>query len=186
MQILQLSVYHLLSGLFRQLLSWVIQTVGWMVDIKEGFFSMVGWLPLGHDHLTQIFRVQTGTCIIMVHGLLFSGERDVCKNSMKDSSQIIMLTTNKHYKGPRGVRLKVATHIYIYIVRHVHTHTHTHIYIYMWASALCIRFTIIPPRLTDQCNFITILLVTREPEQTTLLFWSHMAFTQPTGDSRLF
>ena len=31
-------------------------------------------------------------------------------------------------------------------------------------------FTIIPPRLTDPCNFITVLLVTREPEQTTLLF----------------
>ena len=33
-------------------------------------------------------------------------------------------------------------------------------------------FTIIPPRLTDPCNFNTVLLVTREPEQTTLLFWS--------------
>ena len=31
-------------------------------------------------------------------------------------------------------------------------------------------FTIIPPRLTDQRNFITVLIVTREPEQTTLLF----------------
>ena len=31
-------------------------------------------------------------------------------------------------------------------------------------------FTITPPRLTDPCNFITVLLVTREPEQTTLLF----------------
>ena len=31
-------------------------------------------------------------------------------------------------------------------------------------------FTIIPPRLSDPCNFITVLLVTREPEQTTLLF----------------
>ena len=28
----------------------------------------------------------------------------------------------------------------------------------MWASALCIRFTIIPPRLTDQRNFITVLM----------------------------
>ena len=27
-------------------------------------------------------------------------------------------------------------------------------------------FTIIPPRLSDPCNFITVLLVTREPEQT--------------------
>ena len=31
-------------------------------------------------------------------------------------------------------------------------------------------YTIIPPRLLDPCNFITVLLVTREPEQTTLLF----------------
>ena len=31
-------------------------------------------------------------------------------------------------------------------------------------------YTIIPPRLSDPCNFITVLLVTREPEQTTLLF----------------
>ena len=31
-------------------------------------------------------------------------------------------------------------------------------------------FTIIPPHLTDPCNFNTVLLVTREPEQTTLLF----------------
>ena len=30
--------------------------------------------------------------------------------------------------------------------------------------------TLIPPRLTDQRNFITVLIVTREPEQTTLLF----------------
>ena len=29
-------------------------------------------------------------------------------------------------------------------------------------------FTIIPPRLTDHSNFITVLIVTREPEQTTL------------------
>ena len=33
-------------------------------------------------------------------------------------------------------------------------------------------FTIIPPRLLDPGNFITVLLVTQEPEQTTLLFWS--------------
>ena len=30
--------------------------------------------------------------------------------------------------------------------------------------------TLIPPCLTDQRNFFTVLLVTREPEQTTLLF----------------
>ena len=30
--------------------------------------------------------------------------------------------------------------------------------------------TLIPPCLTDQRNFITVLIVTREPEQTTLLF----------------
>ena len=55
--------------------------------------------------------------------------------------------------------------------------------------------TLIPSRLSDSCNFLTVLIVTRQPEQTTLLFWSaacgvtryalrHMAFTQPTGDSR--
>ena len=33
-------------------------------------------------------------------------------------------------------------------------------------------FTVIPPRLSDPCNFITVLLVTREAEQTTLLFRS--------------
>ena len=42
----------------------------------------------------------------------------------------------------------------------------------VWASALCIRFTIIPPCLTDPRSFITVLIVTREREQTTLLFWS--------------
>ena len=31
-------------------------------------------------------------------------------------------------------------------------------------------FTVIPPRLTDPRSFVTVLLVTREPEQTTLLF----------------
>ena len=31
-------------------------------------------------------------------------------------------------------------------------------------------FTIILPRLTDQCNFITVLIVTREPEQTSFCF----------------
>ena len=30
--------------------------------------------------------------------------------------------------------------------------------------------TLIPPCLTDQRNFITVLIVTREPEQTTFLF----------------
>ena len=98
-------------------------------------------MPLGHDHQTQIFRVQTGTCIIMVHGLSFSGERDVCKNSMKDSSQIIMLTTNKHYKGPRGgggggggdlkwqhIYSETCTHAQTYI--YIYTHTHGQLYAY--------------------------------------------------------
>ena len=31
--------------------------------------------------------------------------------------------------------------------------------------------TVIPTRLSDSCSFITLLLVTREAEQTTLLFW---------------
>ena len=44
-------------------------------------------------------------------------------------------------------------------------------------------FTVIPPRLTDPCSFITVLLVTREPEQTTLLFWSAACSVTPeTGE----
>ena len=44
-------------------------------------------------------------------------------------------------------------------------------------------FTIIPPRLTDPCNFITVLLVTRELEQTMLLllFWSAACCVTPHG-----
>ena len=42
-------------------------------------------------------------------------------------------------------------------------------------------FTTIPPRLTDPCSFITVLLVTREPEQTTLLFWSATCSVTPHG-----
>ena len=42
-------------------------------------------------------------------------------------------------------------------------------------------FTIIPSRLSDPCNFITVLLVTREPEQTTLLFWSATCCVTPHG-----
>ena len=41
-------------------------------------------------------------------------------------------------------------------------------------------FTIIPPRLSDPRNFITVLLATREPaEQTTLLFWSAACSVKP-------
>ena len=40
--------------------------------------------------------------------------------------------------------------------------------------------TLIPPCLTDQCNFITVLIVTREPEQMTLLFWSAACGITPT------
>ena len=61
-----------------------------------------------------------------------------------------------------------------------------------WFSFLCEQvlfvyvFTLIPPHLTDQRNFITVRIVTREPEQTTLLFWSAACGVtpQPTGDSR--
>ena len=49
-------------------------------------------------------------------------------------------------------------------------------------------FTIIPPRLTDQRNFITVLIVTREPEQRPLLFWSAACGVTPnrlhTADRR--
>ena len=46
-----------------------------------------------------------------------------------------------------------------------------YIYIYICEQVLFVYvYTIIPPRLSDPCNFITVLLVTREPEQTTLLF----------------
>ena len=38
-------------------------------------------------------------------------------------------------------------------------------------------FTVIPPQLSDPCNFITVPLVTREAEQTTLLFWSVPSWT---------
>ena len=41
--------------------------------------------------------------------------------------------------------------------------------------------TAVPPRLSDSCNFITVLLVTREPEQTTLLFWSAACCVTPHG-----
>ena len=51
--------------------------------------------------------------------------------------------------------------------------------------------TLIPPCLTDQRNFITVLIVTREPEQKTLLFWSaacgvtpHGLYTADGADSR--
>ena len=51
---------------------------------------------------------------------------------------------------------------------------------------------VIPPRLSDPGSFIPVPLVTRQPEQTTLLFGSaacsvgltSYGFTQPTGDSR--
>ena len=42
-------------------------------------------------------------------------------------------------------------------------------------------FTIIPPRLTDPCNFITVLLVSQEPEQMTLLFRSAACRVTPHG-----
>ena len=46
-----------------------------------------------------------------------------------------------------------------------------HITYYLCEQVLFVYvFTIIPPCLTDQRNFITVLIVTREPEQTTLLF----------------
>ena len=49
-------------------------------------------------------------------------------------------------------------------------------------------FTAIPPQLSEPCNFITVLLVTWEPEQTTLLFWSTVCSVMPhdlhTADQR--
>ena len=45
------------------------------------------------------------------------------------------------------------------------------IYIYRCEQVLFVYVsTVIPPCLTDQRNFITVLIVTREPEQTTFLF----------------
>ena len=41
--------------------------------------------------------------------------------------------------------------------------------------------TVTPPLLLDPCNFITVLLVTREPEQTTLLFRSAACSVTPPG-----
>ena len=48
-------------------------------------------------------------------------------------------------------------------------HTQKHLYICEQVLFVYI-FTIILPRLTDPCNFISVLIVTREPEQMTLLF----------------
>ena len=42
-------------------------------------------------------------------------------------------------------------------------------------------FTIIPPRLTDQRNFISLLIVTQELEQTMLLFLSTACCVMPHG-----
>ena len=63
---------------------------------------------------------------------------------------------------------------------------------YVWASALCTRFYSNPAPVIRSTQFhycAVTLLVTREPEQT-ICFEAlrvakrHMAFTQPTGDSR--
>ena len=49
-------------------------------------------------------------------------------------------------------------------------------------QVLCVYIlTAIPPWLSDPCNFITVLLVTWEPEQTTLLFWSVACGVTPHG-----
>ena len=45
------------------------------------------------------------------------------------------------------------------------------VFIYVSKCSLYV-LTAIPPRFSDPCNFITVLLVTRESEQTTLLFCS--------------
>ena len=55
-------------------------------------------------------------------------------------------------------------------------------YIYICEQVLFVYVsTLIPPCLTDQRNFITVLIVTREPEQTTLLFWSAACGVTPHG-----
>ena len=45
-----------------------------------------------------------------------------------------------------------------------------HFYYYCEQVLFVYVLTAVPPRLSDSCNFITVLLVTREPEQTTLKF----------------
>ena len=80
-----------------------------------------------------------------------------------------------------GVCLLVLTEEYTFESGHYQFILVSKCSLYLWASVLCIRFTIIPPRLTDQCNFITVLIVTREPEQTTLLFWSAACGVTPHG-----
>ena len=54
------------------------------------------------------------------------------------------------------------------------------IYIYMWASALC-TFYNNPAPLNGSMQFHYCTLVTREPEQTTLLFWSAACGVTPHG-----
>ena len=60
--------------------------------------------------------------------------------------------------------------MYMYVNKHVELGQRG-IVLYKCEQVLFVYvYTIIPPRLSDPCNFITVLLVTREPEQTTLLF----------------
>ena len=65
---------------------------------------------------------------------------------------------------------------------------------HLWASALCTRFYGNPAPLLyiHAVSLNNIAIVNREPEKTTLLFWSgarsawrHTTFTRPTGESRL-
>ena len=70
-----------------------------------------------------------------------------------------------------------------YIVKHTHTKRRIVLHNkYRCEQVLFVYVsTLIPPCLTDQRNFITVLIVTREPEQTTLLFWSAACGVTPHG-----
>ena len=54
------------------------------------------------------------------------------------------------------------------------------LFIYLWASALC-TFYSNPAPLNGSMQFHYCTLVTREPEQTTLLFWSAACGVTPHG-----
>ena len=58
---------------------------------------------------------------------------------------------------------------YFYVKKIFYKNRTPHINIYEQLLFVDV-FTIIPPRLTDPRNFITVLLVTREPEQTRFCF----------------
>ena len=74
---------------------------------------------------------------------------------------------------------------WVILIQHLVTYIMINMYIYMWASALCICFYINPALLNGSTQFHLLyyycVLVTREPEQMTLLFWSAARGVMPHG-----